>query len=126
MCTLWRRRMAMCPSAVARCVLPTPTGGEQQRAVGAVEEAQAGELGPVLLVVAHRRGGVPGVEAHARVQAGGPGAQRRGVGLAAGDLIGENELEEVGVRQMLLLGQDEPLGQGVGQLAELQGAQDRA
>jgi hypothetical protein len=40
---------------------------QQQRPVGALEEAQAGELGPELLVVADGGGGVPGVQAHVGV-----------------------------------------------------------
>ena len=36
-----RRRIAMCPSAVARWVLPTPTGPEDQDAVAGLEEPQA-------------------------------------------------------------------------------------
>ena len=41
MCTVRRRRTAMCPRAQARWVLPTPTGPEDQSAVRAVEEPQA-------------------------------------------------------------------------------------
>jgi hypothetical protein len=40
---------------------------------------------------------------------------------AAGDLVGQDELEEVGVGHLLLAGQGEPLGQDVERLAELEG-----
>jgi hypothetical protein len=67
--------------------------------VRAVEEAQRGEHVPQLLVEAHRH---RGVQPHAGVQAGGAGAQRGGVGVAAGDLVGEHEFGEARVRQVLL------------------------
>ena len=66
---------------------------------------------------------VEGVQPHRGVQAGLGGAEGRGAALAAGDLIGQDEFEERGVAQVLLAGQDEPFGQGVGHPAELQGAQ---
>ena len=92
--------------------------------MGGVDEPQAAELVPQLLVEPDRGAGVPGVQAHGGVEAGGAGAQRGGVGVAAGHLVGEEELEEVGVGQLLLAGQGESLGQGVEQLAELERAQD--
>ncbi len=72
------------------------------------------------MVVADGGGGVPGVQAHAGVEAGGAGAQARGLGLAAGDLVGQDQFEEVGVGHFLLPGEGEPVGQGVEHLAELE------
>lgn len=40
-----------------------------------------------------------------------------------GDLVGQDEFEERGVAELLLAGQVEPFGQGVGHAAQLQGAQ---
>ena len=100
--------------------LADPDRAEDQGAVRAVEEPQAGQLVPQLLVVADGGGVVPGVQPHAGVEPGGAGAQRGGLGLAAGDLVGQDELEEVGVGHVLLAGQGEPLGQGVEHLAELE------
>jgi len=50
-------------------------------------------------------------------------AQGDGPGFAAGDLVGQDQLEEVGVRHVALAGEGEALGQGGGDLAELEGAQ---
>ncbi len=55
-------------------------------------------------VVADGGGLVPGVQPHSRVQAGGAGAQGRGLGLTSGDLIGEDKLDEVDVGHFLLPG----------------------
>src|SRR6266704_4979674 len=98
-------------------------GTQYQGAVGAVEEPQGDELVPEPLVVADGGGGVPGFGAHGGVQAGVFGAQGDGPGFAAGDFVGQDQLEEVGVGQGLLAGQGEALGQGGGELAELEGAQ---
>src|SRR6266480_625308 len=68
-------------------------------------------------------GGVPGFGAHGGVQAGVLGAQRDGAGFASGDLVGQDQLEEVGVGHVVLAGQGEAFGQGGGELAELEGAQ---
>ena len=68
---------------------------------------------------------VEGVQAHGGVQAGLGGAEGGGAALAAGDLIGQDEFEERGVAQLLLAGQVEPFGQGVGHPAQFQGPQAR-
>src|SRR5262249_19669123 len=99
---------------------PDADRAEDEGAVGAVEEAQAGQLVPQLLVVADRGGLVPGVQPHAGVEPGGAGAQRGGLGFAAGGLVGPGEVEEVGVGHLRLAGQGEPVGQGVEHLPELE------
>ena len=68
-------------------------------------------------------GGVPGVQAYVGVEPGGAGAAGGGAVLAAGDFVGQQQFEEVGVRQFLLAGEGEPVGEGGQQLAELEGAQ---
>ena len=65
------------------------------------------------------------LQAHGGVEAGGAGAPLGGGGVAAGDLVGEDELEELGVAQVAGPGQGEPLGEGGEQLAELDPAQQR-
>jgi hypothetical protein len=100
--------------------LPDPDRPQDQRPVRAVEEPQAGQLVPQLAVVADGGGLVPGVEPHAGIEPGGAGAQRGGLGFAAGDLVGQDELEEVGVGHLLLAGEGEPLGQGGQHLPELE------
>jgi hypothetical protein len=50
-------------------------------------------------------------------------ARRARPGFAAGDLVGQDQLEEVGVRHVRLAGEGEALGQGGGELAEFEGAQ---
>src|SRR5437764_9595781 len=69
-------------------------GPQYQGAVGAVEEPQGDQFVPQPLVVADGGGGVPGFGAHGGVQAGVLGAQRDGAGFAAGDLVGQDQLEE--------------------------------
>ena len=113
----------MWPSAVARWVLPTPDGAQYQSPVGGFGEPQADQLVPQLLVVADGGGGIPGVEAHVGVEPGGAGAAGGGAVLAAGDFVAEQQLEEVGVREFVLPGEGEPVGEGGQELAELEGAQ---
>ena len=97
-----------------------PDGTQNAGAVGAVEEPQAGQLGPQRPVVADRGGLVPGVEAHAGIEPGGAGPAGSRAGVAAGGLVGQDELEERHVRQMPLAGQGEPLGQCVEHPAQLE------
>jgi len=111
------------PPGKKGAVLTMTDGTEYQSSVGAVEEPQGDQLVPQLLVVADAGAGVPGFGAHGGVQAGVFGAQRDGAGLAAGDLVGQDQLEEVGVGHVVLAGEGEALGQGRGELAELEGAQ---
>jgi hypothetical protein len=68
-------------------------------------------------------GGVPGVDAHVGVESGGAGAAGRRPVLAAGDLVGQQQFEEVGVREFVLPGEGEPVGEGGQELAELEGVQ---
>jgi hypothetical protein len=67
--------------------------------------------------------GSQGFGAHGGVQAGVAGAQRDGACFAAGDFVGQDQLQEVGVGHVVLAGQGEALGQGRGELAELEDAQ---
>jgi hypothetical protein len=85
------------PERGRQVCLAHPDRTQQQSPVGSVEKPQGGQLGPELLVIAQGRGGVPGLQAHPGVEAGGAGAQRGGVGVAAGDLLSEHEFGEVGV-----------------------------
>ena len=61
----------------------------------------------------------------AGVELGGAGPQLGGGAVAAVDLVGEHERQEVGVGQGLGAGQREPLGQGVEAAAELDPPQQR-
>ena len=111
-CTPMRRRQAMCPRAVARKVLPTPTGSEDEGVAGLVDEAHRHELGPDGLVVGDLGGVVPGLEHHGRVELGRPGPQTGRGGVAALHLVGEQLLEELGVGEVVAAGQRQALGQG--------------
>jgi len=66
-----------------------------------------------VVVVGDAGGVVPTVEGHGRVEPGGPGTPVSGGGLAAGDLIGENELQELGMTETAGGGQGEAFGEGV-------------
>jgi hypothetical protein len=71
------------------------------RALAAVStEAQGEQLVEDVVVVADGGGGVEVLQPHCRVQAGGAGAALRGGGFPAGDLVGQDELEELGVGQL--------------------------
>jgi DNA invertase Pin-like site-specific DNA recombinase len=111
------------PHGTKGAVLTMADGPEYQSPVGGFGEPQADQLVPQLLVVADGGGGVPGVDAHVGVEPGGAGAAGGRAVLAAGDLVGQQQLEEVGVRELLLAGEDEPVGEGGQELAELEGAQ---
>jgi hypothetical protein len=100
--------------------LAYPDRTQKHGAVRSVEEPQAGQLVPQGVVVAYGCGVVPCVDAHAGVEPGGVGAPLRGGGVAAGGLVGEDEFEERRVREVLLLGEGEPLGQSVEHLAEFE------
>jgi len=114
------------PQRAGQVRLADPDRAQEQGAVRAVEEPQADQLVPQLPVVADSGGLVPGIEPHGRVQPGGAGPQARGLGLAAGVLVGQDQLEEVRVGHLLLAGQGEPVGEGVEHLAELERPQGRA
>ena len=86
---------------------------------GVGDEPQGEQFVQDGLVVADGAVCVEVVQPHGRVQAGGAGAARRGGGVAAGDLVGQDQLQELGVGQVAGAGQGEPLGQGGQQLAEL-------
>ena len=75
--------------------LPDADRAEDQCVVGVVDEPERDELVEDDAVVGDRRGVVPVVEAHGRVEAGGPGPEGGGVGVATGDLIGQDDLEEL-------------------------------
>ncbi len=62
------------PHATKGAVLTMADGPEDQGAVGGFGEPQCDKLVPQLLVVADGGGGVPGVEPHVGVEAGGAGA----------------------------------------------------
>ncbi|HEV2809654.1 MAG TPA: hypothetical protein VGV93_04550 [Acidimicrobiales bacterium] len=87
--------------------------------MGVVDEAQRPELGPGGLVVGDRGGRIPALHGHRRIEPGGPGPQRGRAGVAPGDLIGEDQLEELAVGEPVRLCQGEALGEGVEELAQL-------
>jgi len=109
----------MCPSAVARWGLADPDRPEDQGAAGVVEEPQRAQLVPEFAVEPGAGVGGEGLQAHGGVELGGAGAQLGRGAVAAVDLVGEHELQELGVAEVLGVGQREPLGQGVQAAAEL-------
>jgi len=56
-----------------------------------------------------------------RPASGGAGAAGGRAVLAAGDLVAEQEFEEVGVREVVLAGEGDSFGQGGQQLDEFEG-----
>ena len=100
-------------------------GSHDHGVVAAVDEPQRAQLVPDGVVVGDLGGVVPAVQGHGRVEAGGAGAAVGGGGLAAGDFVGEDELEELGVAHAAGLGEGEAFGEGVEAAAELDPAQQR-
>ena len=98
-------------------------GPQNQDAVAGLGEPQAGQVREQHPVIGEVVGFVPGVQTHRRVQAGGASAQHRRAGLAAGDLVVQEQFEERGVAHLAGPGQGESLGQGVLEASELQGPQ---
>jgi hypothetical protein len=99
--------------------LADPDLAEDEHPAGVVDEPQRGQLGPQRLVVGDGGVGIPGLQGHGRVELGGFGAQRGGLAVAAVDLVGEEQFEELGVLELVLFGEGEPFGEGVDGLAEL-------
>ena len=84
------------------------------------------QLVPELAVEVDRGGVVPELQAHGRVEMGGAGAQIATDAVATSDLVGEHELQEVLVGQLLLAGELEPLGQSLQDGRELETAEHLA
>ena len=93
---------------------------EDEGVAGLFDETHRDELGPHRVVVGDLGALVPGFEHHVRVEAGRPGPSPGRVGVTSGDLVAEQLLQELGVTEVVALGQRQALGQGVEQLAELQ------
>ena len=85
-----------------------------------LDEAQRAQLVPQLGVVADVGGGVPRLELVRGVEAGALGPELRGGAVAAGDLVGEDQQEEVLVGHLLLPSEREALGQGVEDRSQLE------
>jgi hypothetical protein len=102
--------------------LADPDRPENTGAAGIVEESQRAQLVPELAVEPDTGVGGEGLQPHGGVELGGAGAQLGRGAVAAVDLVGEHELQELRVRELLGAGQREPFGQGVEAPAELDGA----
>jgi hypothetical protein len=111
------------PQRGSQVRLADPHGPQDERAAALVEQSQGAQLVPGLPVEAGAAVAVEGLQAHARVELGGAGAQLGGGPVAAFDLVGQQQAQEVGVRQLLGPGEGEAFGQGVEQSAELDPAQ---
>ena len=75
-------------------------GAHDHGVVAGLDEAQRAQLVPHLVVIGDLGGVVPAVQGHLRVETGGPGATVGRGGLAAGDLVGEDEFEELGMAHL--------------------------
>ena len=80
--------------------LADPDRSERQHVVGVLHEAKRGQLRPQSTVVADLGGIVLGLENHGGVQVGGPGPQPGRGAVPAVDLVGQHELQELGVAQV--------------------------
>jgi hypothetical protein len=101
-------------------------GPHDDGVVTGLDEAQRAQLRPDGVVVGDFGGVVPAIQGHGRVELGGAGAPVGAGGLASGDLVGEDELEELGVAHAAGLGEGETLGERVEAAAELHPAQQRS
>src|SRR5207302_8584948 len=75
--------------------LADPDWSDDDGVVAAVDEPQAAEFVPDGVVVADLRAVVPPIQCHGGVEAGRAGTSVGAGGLAAADLIGQDELEEL-------------------------------
>lgn len=78
-----------------------------------LDEAQRDELGPQVAVEANLGVILPSVQRHGGIEPRGLCASLTGGAVAARDLIGEHDLEEVQMGHAALPGQRDPFGQGV-------------
>jgi hypothetical protein len=94
--------------------------------VASVDEAQRAQLGPGLAVVGDCGGVVPVLQAHGGLQPRGPGPEQGAGGLPPGHLVGQDQLEELGMSHAAGASQRKSLGQGVEAPAELSAAASAA
>ncbi len=102
--------------------LADPDRAHDHHVVAGVDEAQRAQLVPDLAVevdLGRPRPSARGTMSGSRPCAAGPQGGRGG--LAPGHLVGEHELQELGVAHVPRLGQREALGEGVEAAAELDG-----
>src|SRR5690606_22674051 len=79
------------------------------------------EFGQYPLVEADLRARVPALEDHVRLESGHLGSSGRRRAFSSRDLVREHEQQKVLVVELLLLSEQQAVGQNVDQLAELQG-----
>ena len=103
----------MWPSACARKVFPTPTGPTIATWAWVSRKRSEVELVEEGAVEGHLGRGVPGLQAHGGVEVRALDAEGDGQALPAGDLVAEDQQQEILVRHLLLAREHEPLGQGV-------------
>ena len=85
-----------------------------------LEEAERDEFVPQRAVVGDFRSLVPALKLHLRVEVAALGAHGSGAAVAAADLVGEHEQEQVLVGHLLLPSDGEPLRQRVEYRRELE------
>jgi hypothetical protein len=84
------------------------------------DEAERSELGEQSLVEVNLGGGVPAFETRVGFEASVLGAKSGGAAIAALNLVGEHEKQEVLVRGLVLTSEEKPLRQGIEHARELQ------
>jgi len=94
--------------------LANTDGPEDERALVVLDEPQGGELGEHVAVVADGVVVLPRLQRHGGIQPGGTRALGGAGAVTPVDLVGEDQLEERRVGELVLLGQGEPFGQGIG------------
>ena len=120
-CTVSRRRIAMCPRACCQVGLADPDGAQDQDVVPGLDEPQGGQVGEQLPVVDQVRRVRSRCRAASAGQSGVRGPHRRRAGVAAGDLVGQQQFQEVGVAQLPGPGERESFREGVFHPGQLQG-----
>jgi len=95
-------------------------GPEHDDVTVCFEKTQARQLREHSLVEADLGRLVPHLEAHRRIETRFAGTEIGSGVVAPGDLVGEDEQEEIVKRHLLLVGEDESLGQRVGDASELE------
>jgi hypothetical protein len=99
-------------------------GADEGDAVMSLQEAEGNKLIEQGAIEGDGGRRVPVLDLGTGIEAGALGAQGGGETIAAGDLVGEEKEQDVLMRELLLPGQGEALGQGVEDAGEPEPAQN--
>ena len=98
-------------------------GADNDRVVMSLDEAEGDELIKKVLIEGDFGRGIPPFEAKVGIEVCLLGTKGGGLGVAAGDLVREDEQEEILVRHLLLASEGQALGESVEKFGKLESAE---